>query len=114
MGYSKDKSLKMIYTTHEVAEIFNVNDSTIRYWETQFPQIAPKVGDFGVRQYTQSDIDKVRVVYNLVKVRGFKIAAAKKMLNANIDEVNKTTDVINALMEVRDELMEIKKQLSMI
>ena len=83
MALKTDKNLKMYYSIKEVAQIFNVSESLLRYWETEFPQIKPKTLSNKVRQYTDKDIEQIRVIYNLVKVRGFKLAAARKMLNAN-------------------------------
>lgn len=111
MALNPNKNLKLYHTIKEVAEIFGVAESTLRYWETEFPQLKPKTTGQKVRQYTDKDIEQIRVIYNLVKVRGFKIAAARKMLNKNPAGVDKRTDIIDTLISVRDELKEIKKQI---
>lgn len=64
-----------------------------------------------MRQYTQKDIEQIKVIYNLVKVRGFKIAAARKMLQVNRSGADKSQQVIESLTAVRDELKDLKKHL---
>jgi len=91
--------------------MFDVNESLLRYWEREFPHLKPKTSGNKVRQYTEKDIEQIRLIYNLVKVRGFKIAAARKMLNENRDGAEKSAEVIERLMALRDELQQMKKQL---
>ena len=64
-----------------------------------------------MRQYSEADIKQVRNIHNLLKVRGFKIAAARKMINKNPTTVDKSADILNTLISVRDELKDLKKQL---
>lgn len=112
MALNPNKNNKLYYSIKEVAEIVGVNESTLRYWETEFPQLKPKtVSTTKVRQYTTKDIDQVKVIYNLIKVRGFKIAAAKKYLAGNRQGVDKSTEVLDTLIGVREELKTIKKML---
>ena len=111
MALNTNKNLKLYYSIKEVAQIFNVSESLLRYWETEFPQIKPKTLSNKVRQYTDKDIEQIRVIYNLVKVRGFKLAAARKMLTHNKQGVDKTADILDTLMSVSSELQALKKQL---
>ncbi len=112
MALNLNKDLKVYYSIREVAEMFGVNESTLRYWETEFPTLKPKTtGPARVRQYRQADIDQLRIIHNLVKVRGFKIAAARKLLNANRQGTASKADVISRLITVRTELQELKKQM---
>jgi len=105
------KSRKTYFSIKEVAEKFGVNESLLRYWETEFPHLKPQTTGNKVRQYTQKDIDQIAIIYNLVKVRGFKLAAARKILNENREGVEKTAKVLESLIAVRDELQEMKRQL---
>ena len=107
-------SSKLYYSIKEVAKMMNVSESLLRYWETVFPNLKPKTNQNRVRQYTEKDIEQVRLIYNLVKVRGFKIAAAKKMLHQNRDGSERTQQVLDTLIGVRDELKEIKKHLELL
>ena len=112
MALNTDKNLKLYFSIKEVAKMFDINESTLRFWETEFPLLKPKTqGSNKVRQYTQKDIDQIRVIYNLVKVRGFKLAAARKMLNENREGVDRSAAVIKTLTNVRDELKELKRHL---
>ena len=78
MALNLNKNLKLYYSIGEVAQMFELNESTLRYWEQEFPSLRPKVsGPAKVRQYQEKDIEQISVIHNLVKVRGFKIAAAK-------------------------------------
>lgn len=91
--------------------MFGVNESALRYWEKVFPQIQPKTNARGIRQYTKDDIEEIRLVYNMAKVRGFKLDAAKKMLSSNRQGVDKSAQILELLMQSRDQLVAVKKQL---
>jgi len=112
MALNAYKPQKRYYSIKEVGEMFGLNESTLRYWETEFPFLKPKTsGASKVRQYQEKDIEQVRLIHNLVKVRGFKLAAAKKMINANRDGADRKAEVLTKLIGVRDELKALKRQL---
>ena len=111
MALNTEKNLKIYYSIKEAAEMVGVTESNLRFWEKEIPSLKPKTTGNGIRQYTVKDIENIKAVYNLVKVRGFKIAAAKKMLATNKEGVEKSARVIEGLMKVRDELKELKHQL---
>ncbi len=111
MAYNPNKELKKYYGIAEVAEQFGVAESLLRYWEKEFPNIKPRKSNRGVRQYTKEDIEEVRLVYNLLKVRGMKIAAAKQVLNKNRKAASDTSEIINRLQSVLGELREINREL---
>lgn len=111
MALNENKNLKLYYSIKEVAAMFNVAESLLRYWEKEFPQLSPKTGGNNIRQYSEKDIEIIRSIHNLVKVRGFKIAAARKMLTHNKNAVDKNTEAMEILMDVKDKLQEIKRQL---
>ena len=112
MALNLNKNLKLYYSIKEVAEMFGVNESTLRYWETEFPYLKPKTsGPAKIRQYQQKDIDQIRLIHNLVKERGFKLAAARKILTQNRKGVETKADALEKLIEVRDNLQILKKQL---
>lgn len=111
MAVSKDKNLKIYYSIKEVAAMFDVNESLLRYWEQAFPHLKPQTTGNKVRKYSEKDIEQIRLIYNLVKVRGFKLSAARKMLNENRDGADKSARIIETLTQVRDELQELKTQL---
>lgn len=111
MALNTNKSLKLYYSIKEVAKMFDVSESLLRYWETEFPSLHPKTSKNNVRQYTEEDIKQVRNIHNLLKVRGFKIAAARKMINKNPTVVDKSTDILDSLISVRNQLTDLKKAL---
>ena len=112
MALNLNKNLKLYYSIKEVAQMFDVNESTLRYWETEFPYLKPKTsGPAKIRQYQQKDIDQIRLIHNLVKVRGFKLAAAKKIINANRDGADKKAEVLTRLIDVREQLYDLKRQM---
>ncbi|MBR1395392.1 MAG: MerR family transcriptional regulator [Prevotella sp.] len=112
MALNEYKPQKLYYSIKEVAAMFGLNESTLRYWETEFPFLKPKTsGSAKVRQYQEKDIEQIRLIHNLVKVRGFKLAAAKKVINSNRDGADRTADVLTRLIGVRDELQALKHQL---
>lgn len=111
MALNTEKNLKLYYSIKEVAEMLNVSESMLRFWEKEIPMLKPKTTGNNVRQYTEADIANLKVVYNLVKVRGFKLAAARKMLRENKQGVDDNARIIESLIKVRDELKEIKKHL---
>ena len=114
MALNMNKNLKLYYSIGEVAKMFDINESTLRYWESEFPHLKPKTNSKNVRQYTAKDIEQIKVIYNLVKVRGFKLAAARKMLNENRKNVDKSADILEMMINLRDELKNLKKQLDSI
>ena len=111
MPLKTEKHKTLYYSIREVAEMFDVAESLLRYWETEFPQIRPKTTGNRVRQYTEKEIEQLRLIYNLVKVRGFKLAAARKMLHQNKKNVDSSTQALERLIRVREDLRELKRQL---
>ena len=112
MALNLNKNLKLYHSIKEVAKMFDIPESTLRYWEQEFPYLKPKVsGPAKIRQYQEKDIEQIRLIHNLVKVRGFKIAAAKKIINSNRDGADRTAQVITLMISVRDQLQALRKQL---
>ncbi len=112
MALNTNKNLKLYYSISEVAAMFELNESTLRYWEKEFPYLKPKTsGPSKVRQYTEKDIEQIRLIHSLVKVRGFKLAAAKKIINSNRNGAERTADVLERLTAVKEDLIALKKQI---
>ena len=112
MSLNTNPDLKLYYSISEVAAQFGVAESLLRFWEKQFPNIHPKKSGNNVRQYTQADIDEIRVVYNLVKVRGMKLNAAKEILSKNKKGAGDTSTIINELQSLREDLVALRKELN--
>lgn len=110
MSLKKDKQLKLFYSISEVAAMFNVSETLLRYWETEFPMIIPKKSKNNIRQYKKEDIDKIRLVYTLVKERGMTLAGAKQALRKNAEGTQKTVEVVNRLKAIREDLLGLKRE----
>lgn len=95
---------KKYYKIRDVAEILNVSEPTLRYWEQEFPELKPMRSPSNQRFYTPDDIEILRIIYYLVKVRGLKIEAAKEQMRLNSRNITKRMDIINKLQDVKDEL----------
>lgn len=111
MVLNKNKNLKLYYYIGEVAEELGVSETLLRFWEKEFPQIAPKKSGRNIRQYTKEDIEQIKVIYNLVKVRGLKISAARELLKKNKEGMAQKSEMIDLLQSIRDELQSIRKEL---
>lgn len=111
MALNLNKELKTYYSIKEVAQMIGVSEPTLRYWETEFAHLRPKTSANKVRQYTEKNIEDIKVVYNLIKVRGFKISAARKLLSANRQPVEATSKIMAKLQRIKRELEEIKVNL---
>ena len=112
MALNLNKNLKLYYSIKEVAAMFGLNESTLRYWEQEFPYLKPKTsGPAKIRQYQEKDIEQIRLIHNLVKERGFKLAAAKKIINANRNGAERKAEVMTRLIGVREELQALRRQM---
>jgi len=111
MPQNSNKDEKAFYSIGEVAEMFGVNTSTLRFWEKQFPNIQPRKSGRNIRMYTPDNIEEIRLVHNLVKVRGMKLDAARSVIKKNHDGAASSTILIERLQAIRDELSSIRKEL---
>lgn len=101
----------MYYTIGEVAQLFKVNASLIRFWEKEFEVLKPKKNKKGNRLFTQEDVENLRIIYHLVKERGFTLQGAKSKLKENKSDVVNSTELYDSLTRVRNFLVELKEQL---
>lgn len=104
---------KQYYSISEVASLFKVNTSKIRYWETQFPHLSPKRAGSGIRKYTPQDIEKIKILVNLIQERGLTIEGAKQALNYQGKEKNPNQNIINQLTDIRNFLQGMKTDLEL-
>jgi DNA-binding transcriptional MerR regulator len=111
MAYKEKEIEKLYYSIGEVAEIFNVAPSLIRFWESEFDIIKPKKNRKGNRQFTKEDIDNVRTIYHLVKEKGFTLQGAKEMLRNDNEGVRDNMTLIDSLRDVRKFLVELRDKL---
>ena len=102
---------KRYYKIGEVAKAFGVNTSLIRFWENEFEVLKPKKNKKGNRLFTPEDLENLKMIYYLVKVKGFTLEGAKNKLKENPDEVFSKHKIIMRLEVIKNELVQIKNQL---
>lgn len=111
MASDSTSSQKLYYSIGEVADMFDVNTSLIRFWEKEFDIIKPKKNKKGNRSFTVADIENVRLIHYLVKERGFTLQGAKLKLKDGTQDAMKEAEVANRLQKVRSFLLELKDNL---
>lgn len=103
---------KLYYSIGEIAEMFDVSNSLIRYWESEFPQLHPKKNRRGDRQYMVKDIQVIEKIYTLVKERGFTLDGAKKELKSKTtDTIDQRQDIIDKLNGIKSSLIDLSKKI---
>lgn len=102
------KEDKLYYTIGEVAEMFNVNVSLIRYWENQFSILKPKKNKKGNRLFTAKDIDNLHLIHYLVKEKRLTLEGAKLKLKENKETTVQNFEVVKRLKKIKDMLIEIR------
>jgi DNA-binding transcriptional MerR regulator len=112
MPRNKRKIEKMFYTIGEVAKLFGVNTSLIRFWENEFDIIQPHRNKKGNRLFTQADVDNFHLIYNLVKERGYTLQGAKEKLKRNPQDALHEFELIKTLKSVRSFLVSVKEELN--
>jgi DNA-binding transcriptional MerR regulator len=111
MPYKEKIIEKSYFTIGEVAELFNVSTSLIRFWEQEFEILQPKKNKKGNRLFTRKDVDNLRIIYTLVKERGFTLKGAKEKLKSHSSEVAKSIQVKDSLVKIKEFLIELKENL---
>lgn len=105
---------KLYYTIGEVAEMFDVNTSLIRFWEKEFPSIQPKKNKKGNRLFTPKEIVKIDRIYTLVKEEGYTLEGAKKALRSKVSietpekTENENSELIHRLERLKSKLLSLK------
>ena len=102
---------KLYYGIGEVARAFDVNTSLIRFWEKEFDALQPKKNAKGNRKFTPQDITNLKLIFHLVKERGFTLEGAKIHLKENKRKTMDNFELIQKLERVKNELMRIKEQM---
>ncbi|QFZ55126.1 MerR family transcriptional regulator [Oceanihabitans sp. IOP_32] len=102
---------KRYYGIGEVAKAFHVNTSLIRFWEKEFDVLKPKKNAKGNRKFTPEDIQNLKLIYHLVKERGFTLEGAKTHLKEGKKETLTNFEIISKLENVKNQLIKIKNHL---
>lgn len=111
MFAEQDESLKRYYSISEVADMFGVSKSLIRFWETEFDILKPHKNSKGDRRFTQQNIEQIRDIYHLVKERGFTLSGAKQELKDRHQRDKEKQSVIETLERLKNMLVELKSNL---
>ncbi|HEY6161004.1 MAG TPA: MerR family transcriptional regulator [Bacteroidia bacterium] len=111
MPYKEKEIEKLYYSIGEVAEMFKVNTSLIRFWEKEFDILKPVKNKKGNRMFSKADLENLRIIYHLVKERGFTLQGAKDKLKENKQDTVNTVEVVNSLTRIREFLLELKKEI---
>lgn len=110
MPFKESKVEKIYYSIGEVAEMFDINTSKIRFWEKEFTKLKPKKNSKG-RIFTKSDIEYVRLIYHLLVERGMTLKGAKKKLKENKDDVIHNFELVKKLQNIKKMLLQIHDEM---
>jgi len=111
MDFNNLPKEKLFYKIGEVAKMFEMNISAIRFWEKEFDILTPKKNKKGNRLFTPKDIKNLRIIYHLVKERGFTIEGAKKKLTENKEDTIDNIGIVNHLRDIRGFLVNLREEL---
>ena len=111
MPYKDKPTEKLFYKIGEVAILFDVNVSLIRFWEKEFDILKPKKNKKGNRMFTKKDVDSLTVIYHLVKERGFTLEGAKQKLKENKGDTIDNIEIVNHLKDIRNFLVKLREEL---
>lgn len=95
----------------EVAELFDVNPSLIRHWESKFDVLRPHKNKKGNRMFSPQDVDNLRLIYHLVKERGMTLEGANRSLKSNRGHYMRDAELLERLQRVRGMLLEVREEL---
>ncbi|WP_406629726.1 MerR family transcriptional regulator [Ornithobacterium rhinotracheale] len=101
---------KLYYKISEVAEAFGVNASLLRFWEKEFDILKPKKNRKGNRYFTPEDIQNLKIIYHLVKEKGYTLEGAKIALQEK-EKITEETSIIFRLEKIKAELLALKNYL---
>jgi len=102
---------KRYYAIGEVAKAFGVNTSLIRFWEKEFHVLKPKKNAKGNRKFTPEDIKNLKLIYHLVKERGYTLEGAKTHLKEDDKAALNNFEIIDTLENIKTQLLKIKAHL---
>ena len=106
---------KLYYSMGEVAEMFDVNPSLIRHWESKFDCVKPHKNKKGNRMFSPQDVEKLKLIYHLVKERGMTLEGANKVMRASAKtaDLSRDTEMLERLQRIRAALVEVREELKL-
>jgi DNA-binding transcriptional MerR regulator len=111
MPYKQPKLEKIYFSIGEIAEMFGVNTSLIRFWEREFDIIKPQKNKKGNRLFTQKDVDSFRIIYHLVKEEGMTLDGARRRLKSKKTGEEINLEIVKSLENIKDMLLAVKSSL---
>jgi len=111
MPYKEREINKMYYTMGEVSAMFDVNASMIRFYEKEFDVLQPKKNKKGNRLFTPEDIENLKIIFHLIRDKGYTLHGAKEHLKGNLNESKDSQRVIHSLENLKKFLLEVRDQL---
>ena len=112
MKVADKQNKKIYYSMGEVAEMFDVNQSLIRYWESKFDILRPRKNNKGNRMFRPEDVENLKMIYHLVKECGMTLEGAKRaMRTRGREDVSRSAELIEHLQSLRSMLVEIRDML---
>ncbi len=103
---------KLYYTIGEVADMFEVSRSLLRYWENEFAFLTPRKNKKGDRLFTKENIQQIQIIYNLVKVRGFTLEGAKQELKKEKSNLTEQFIFFDRIKAIHSRLKALDDKLS--
>ena len=92
---------KLFYSMGEVSEMFDVNPSLIRHWESKFEVLKPQKNKKGNRMFTPEDVENLKLIYHLVKERGMTLDGAARCLKQNKGTISRDAELLERLQRDR-------------
>ena len=102
---------KRYYSIGELAKAFNVNASLIRFWDKEFDILKPKKNAKGNRMFTPEDVKNLKLIFHLVKERGFTLEGAKTHLKEGQKKTLDKFEIISKLESIKVQLTNIKNEM---
>lgn len=111
MSENELSTKKHYYTIGEVAKLFKVSTSLLRYWEKDFKQLRPQKTKQGIRKYTQADINELKLIYDLVKIQGYTIRGAQETLSSHHKKSPTIQALIAGLKDIKSFLVDLQQSI---
>jgi DNA-binding transcriptional MerR regulator len=112
MPYKEKETVKLYHSISEVADMFKVAPSLLRFWEKEFPTLIQLTKDSrGNRLYTEQDITNIRILHSLIKEQGFTLDGAKKHFRENKKENKEQEAALKTLQKIKEGLLALKKEI---
>lgn len=110
--YKEKEIEKRYYTIGEVADDLGVATSLIRFWESEFDIIKPKKNRKGNRQFTKDDVKNVKLIYHLVKEKGYTLNGAREFVKNDVNAAVGKMDTLDSLKNIKSFLIKLKQELT--